>query len=82
CVDGARVKTLQRSEPLTEHDNEHAGYQGMFRKFLRDHPEIETRLIKELSRKGGKSAGLKRLAFRGAHRAFLRICREEGIAEG
>ena len=81
CVDGARVNTLQRCKALTEHDNDHAGYQGMFRKFLRDHPEIETRLIKELSRKGVKSAGPKRLAFRGAHRAFLRICKEAGIAE-
>lgn len=81
CVSATRVNMPQRRKALAQHDDKHAGYQGAFRQLLREHPEVEAQLVKELSRKGAKSAGLKRLAFRGAHRAFLRICREAGISE-
>lgn len=81
CIRGARTQPLRRVKTIGYHRDLRAGFQGAFNKLLREHPEIEQQLIKELKRP--KTARdhpqPNRLAFRDIHRAFLRISTEQGI---
>ncbi|WP_199032458.1 hypothetical protein [Ralstonia sp. ASV6] len=83
CVRGTRTQPLRRVKAIGYHSDLRAGFQGAFNKLLREHPEIEDQLIKEL--KTPKTAKDRsqpnRLAFRDIHRAFLRISKEQGIPD-
>ncbi|MGN8063421.1 hypothetical protein ACTJK4_17360 [Ralstonia sp. 22111] len=81
CVYRARIQSPQRRKEITAHPEPRAGFQGAFRKFLVDHPEIETKLRNALVRRVTKGAKPNRLNFREAHKEFKRICRETGVAE-
>jgi putative transposase len=79
-IRGTRVGPMRRRKPLTFHADARAGFQGAFRKLLEDHPQIERDLIATLLRRGSKNFQPNRMHFRGAHRAFIAICIEHGIA--
>jgi putative transposase len=71
----------QRRAEIVPSRDPRAGYSGAFQMFMAANPQIERLLVAYLIALGPKAFRPNRVAFRGIHRAFLRICREQGIRE-
>jgi hypothetical protein len=78
-IAGTRLLALRRRKALTFHSDPRSGFQGAFRKLLTDNPGVEHDLIEELTRRGVGNLQPNRMAFRGVHRCFLKICKEHKI---
>ncbi|ONU72255.1 hypothetical protein A8E62_00695 [Burkholderia cenocepacia] len=70
---------MRRCKSITYQTDPRAGFQGAFRQLLDHSPTIEKRLIVELTRRVRNHSHPNRLNFRGAHKLFVDICKEEGI---
>lgn len=83
-VERSCIRTPVRTTGRSEHEGlkETAGYGGLFRKLLRDYPDIEPKLVAVLRRKGQHRLSPNTLNFRLVHRAFVKICGEVGLTEG
>ena len=78
---GAYQAPRERRALIVPSRDPRAGYSGAFQMFMRSHPQTEQRLVAYLNAIGPKALRPNRVDFRGIHRAFLRICREQGIQE-
>ena len=56
-----------------------AGFGGMFRKLLRDYPELGPALVKLLHAYGTKGLQPNRMTFRSFHKGFLKLCTAQCI---
>lgn len=78
-VKGYAAGPAKRIAPLTISAGGKAGFGGMFRKVLRDHPPVEIGLFALIHSYGSKGLQPNRLTFRALHRGFLKLCTTAGI---
>lgn len=76
-----RTPVRTSSRKADPDQKETAGYGGLFRRLLREHPGIEKDLIAKLRRKGEHRLAPNTLNFHHLHRMFIKICGEHGLGE-
>ncbi len=80
-VKGFSSQSSKRTAPLAASPGAKAGFGGMFRKVLHDHPDIEKGLIAILSGYGTKGLTVNRVMFRTLHRGFVKLCQASDIKD-
>lgn len=78
-VKGYVAAAPQRTAVLVPSADGKAGFGGMFRKILRDYPDIAPGLVTMLNAYGTKGLQPNRMTFRAFHRGFLKLCSAQGI---